>query len=573
MTVVPRQPVVEGESFQLQYVLTGGERNAVIEPPVFSTLRVIAGPRVYDGKEGGLPVCNFVYTLEAPAPGRLQLPGTTVTSGGISLRSSPVTVEVISQQEAAALLNKKGEPASTGYVLRPGEDPYQKIRENLFVKVEVDKRRCWVGEPVQAVFKLYSRLESTSDIVRNPGFYGFTVYDVAGLADKISGTEKVNGRLFDVHTIRKVQLYPLQAGRFRIDPMEIQNRVEFSRSAVLRKTEQQIAEGMMGIDREEKVKAGTAVYETLMQTDAVEVLVNPLPEKSRPADFNGAVGRFSIRADTPNTRLARNEQGWLEISLEGKGNFTQISPPQLQWPAGVEGFEPELADQLDKHQAPLQGKRVFRFPFICAEPGTYIIPAVQFSYFDTDSNRYKTVRTNPLTIIAGTGMKKQEPLQTGKQGSFEASNEKAARTGGIIAVALVLGILAYWIFGNREKKTRVPVVNPAPPIVSAREILAPLRNMISSDPRAFYTSLQSAIWELAATRFGLTGSDRNKQALAAAVIAETGHPALAERLTALLEICETGAYTGASLDQQQEPLLQEAEEVLEWAVSVPVKEE
>ena len=52
------------------------------------------------------------------------------------------------------------------------------------MKVLVDKRSCFVGEPVLATFKLYSRLESKSDIVKNPGFYGFTVQDMINLADK-----------------------------------------------------------------------------------------------------------------------------------------------------------------------------------------------------------------------------------------------------------------------------------------------------------------------------------------------------------------------------------------------------
>ena len=44
--------------------------------------------------------------------------------------------------------------------------------------------------------------------------------------------------------VRKVQLYPLQPGIFNIDAMEVQNKVEFSKSAVSKKTEQEIVEGV-----------------------------------------------------------------------------------------------------------------------------------------------------------------------------------------------------------------------------------------------------------------------------------------------------------------------------------------
>ena len=57
------------------------------------------------------------------------------------------------------------------------------------MKVLVDKKVCFVGEPVTATFKLYSRLESKSDIVKNPGFYGFTVQDMINLDNRLTAVE------------------------------------------------------------------------------------------------------------------------------------------------------------------------------------------------------------------------------------------------------------------------------------------------------------------------------------------------------------------------------------------------
>ena len=42
------------------------------------------------------------------------------------------------------------------------------------------------------------------------------------VGDKMESEEKLNGHWFDVHTIREVQLYPLQAGTFTIDAMELE---------------------------------------------------------------------------------------------------------------------------------------------------------------------------------------------------------------------------------------------------------------------------------------------------------------------------------------------------------------
>jgi hypothetical protein len=44
--------------------------------------------------------------------------------------------------------------------------------------------------------------------------------------DRVS-VEKVNGKNFSVHIIRKVQLIPLQAGEVTLDPVELDNNIYF----------------------------------------------------------------------------------------------------------------------------------------------------------------------------------------------------------------------------------------------------------------------------------------------------------------------------------------------------------
>ena len=81
-TIVPRKPVVAGESFQVQYILEGAERTTSIRTPVFAGFRLISGPNIYDGSattEGSTKnVQNFVYTLEAVRPGRFIIPAAIV---------------------------------------------------------------------------------------------------------------------------------------------------------------------------------------------------------------------------------------------------------------------------------------------------------------------------------------------------------------------------------------------------------------------------------------------------------------------------------------------------------------
>jgi|CXWL01.1.fsa_nt_gi hypothetical protein len=563
-TIVPQQPVVAGESFQVQYIIQDGERATNVTPPLFKGFRFVAGPNIYIGSvstlNGVKALRNAVYTLEAMRPGKFFIPGATITVNGRMIHSNNVVVEVISQVGAIKRYNKQNAISSTDYFLSPGENGYEKIRQNLFIKMMVDKKSCFVGEPVLATFKLYSRLESKSDIVKNPGFYGFTVYDMVNLADKQVSTENINGKAFDVHTIRKVQLYPLQDGAFTVDAMQVKNKVEFSRSAVNKKTEQEIVEGILG-NNDDAPPEGTEVFETDISTEPVTINVKPLPEKSRPASFAGATGHFTITATLANDKLAKNEQGFLEITIAGKGNFIQFNAPSVQWPVGVEGFEPTVKDVLDKTKVPLTGSRTFLYPFVCASPGTWQLPQVSFSFFDTDSNNYKTIATKTVEAMVSNEAR-INPLIKEYKTSIAEKSEKAVRTAGVLVVLIVLAILLYWIFRKKEPEV-MPLIQHESAAPSIESLLEPAYAAVSAEGNRFYSTLHGIIWKIVARQFSLAGSEMSKQKLAAKMNDANVAGNIAGSLFRILEECEAGMFTNASLLYNKHSMLSDAKELLE----------
>jgi hypothetical protein len=493
-------------------------------------------------------------------PGRYLIPGASAEVNGKRIRSNDGMVEVIAKEKAVLQPYKEFAGVNEDYFLRPGEDPQEKIRKNLFLKVTVDRKTCYVGEPVQALFQLYSRLESWSDIVKNPGFYGFTVYDLLNLSHKQVATEIINGKPFDVHTIRKVLLYPLQAGTFTIDPMEVKNKVEFSRSAVSKKTEQEIVEGILTDSDPAMPKEGTEMFESSLSTEAVHIVVKPLPEKNKPALFSGAVGRFTLTASLVTTELSKNEEGVLEITVEGKGNFIQLGPPAVEWPEGVEGFEPVTKDIPSGGTASPPAKRVFRYPFVGTRPGAFEIPGVSFSFFDTDSNTYKTITTNPLRVF----VKKEEkiiPVAEGKKESYATAGARAGRIGAAIVVGLALVIVGYWVF---QKKKAAPLPDPPAPVIpSVKETLESARLPVQREAPAFYRELQQCIWKYLNYHIPLEGSGMNKDLLVTALLDQQIAPSVIQKLEDILRVCETGSYTGVSMEISREELLEQTGEVLE----------
>ncbi len=565
-TLVPNLPVVVGESFQVQYVIGESDKIGNFKAPAFTHFRFVSGPNQYNGSattaNGIKPIRNIVYTLEAINPGRFAIKGAFATVNGKTIRSNDVVLEVISKEKAAKIFDRNTSSTNSEYVIRPGEDPYEKIRQNLFLKLSVDRTTCFAGEPVLAIFKLYSRLESRSDIVKNPGLYGFTVFDMANLSDKQMNTEVVNGKTFDVHTIRKVQLYPLQEGTFTIDAMEIKNKVEFSHSTVNKKTEQEIVEGMLGNENQESRNDNTEIIETSMHTDPVIIRVKPVPDKNKPAAFNGAVGNFSIAAVLKD-KLAKNESGFLEITISGSGNFTQLNAPIFNWPAGIEGFEPSVIDSLEKNIIPLSGIRTFRYAFISSQPGKYEITPVQFSFFDPGRNNYKTVSTTATTVEISNEEKKNviNTASEKRKESIANKNARASRTAVGIVILLVIIVVSYWLL-KKDKPNPVPSQELIASTSPDKGLLLIRDQIHVSDPE-FCRALQQFIWKYLGQRLNLEGSMANKEIFFARLKNENIRDEILVSLQKILSDCEMRIFTGAEVEIDKNRMLNESKDVLE----------
>jgi hypothetical protein len=556
-TIVPQSPVIEGEAFQVQYVIDDEAKASNFNPPEFKDFKIVAGPNVYPGAitKGGKTKQskNFVFTLLAATQGRFIIPAASIMIDGKLVSSNQNFITVISREDAAKQAGKET-IVNTDYFLRPGENVQEKIKQNLFVKVMVDKKHCYVGEPVLATFKLYSRLESKSDIIKNPGLYGFTIYDMVNLADKQVATEYIKGKPFDVHIIRKVQLYPLRAGQFTIDAMEINNKVEFSRSAVNKKTEQEIVEGVLGRDDSKVNDDKTTVVETDISTEPVIINVKHVPEKNKPANYAGAVGRFSISSSVVQPSLKRNEEGFFEVTISGKGNFIQLGTPDIQWPAGVEGFDPQVKDVLDKTTMPLQGSRTFRYPFTCAVAGNWQLPAVSFSFFDIDSNTFKTIAASGATVSVSTEEKKNTTIAERKT-SIAIESEKAARKGAIIVISLVAVIVLYWLFRKKGND------KPSEELLVEVKIEPELPE--TTDGNNFYSILHQAAWKFLSQRFQLQGSEMNKQVLAGKMNEAGIATNTTNELLKILQECEAGMFTQAEPEEDKNELLDRMKKLLE----------
>ena len=185
---------------------------------------------------------------------------------------------------------------------------------------------------------------------------------------------------------------------------------------------------------------------------------------------------------------------------------------------------------------------------------------VNFSFFDTDSNNYKTITAKGVEVSISNEEKKKLAVAENKTSIAEQS-ERSARIAGGIVVLLVLLILLYWIFARKETITPVSIIEK-PALASVDDLLVPAQGLISEEGNQFYPVLHSVIWKFAGEQFGLAGSEMNKQALAAKMNVTGFDSNVTDRLFRVLQQCEAGMFTNASLEEDKQSILSETKELL-----------
>jgi hypothetical protein len=509
-TIVPLQPIAVGAAFQVQYIVTGNAPVLELQSPAFGrSFRFVSGPRLYHGEalinNKKTPIQNFSYTLIPLRKGRLVVKGATVVFASGKKKSDDTFIIATDQAKNDPLLST---PLSDLPQLAPGSTWNKKLQEQIFIKASVSKKSCFVGEPVAATFTLFSRLPSASEVIKNPGFYGFSVLEIPTAAEGSQTAQTHNGTFYNTHILRHVQLYPAQPGTLVIDKMSVNNAIEYTDSA-----------------------SGAPVQTTaVVESEPITVTVKPLPATNEPA-FSGAVGRFTINAYLEKQKWQQNNTGKLTLTISGAGNFLQFAAPEIRWPAVINVFDPVIAERLQKEAVPVAGTRTYTYTFTTDSTGKHFIVPISFTYFDPGAKRYRTVVTDSLQFTVQKGLK--------SIALPAVLRKKASDSHGYLwLVATVITTVFAFFFFKRygvRKKTAIAVTESTVPDFEKQ-----VRDIPAGDAEA-YRQLQQAL-------MGFLKSaqvDVSRRTLLQQVKAKnTGTPQQPD-LQAILDECEAVQYYNA----------------------------
>lgn len=568
LTVLPSKTVVQlNETFQLQFVVEGANEVDEFIPPAFRNFDQLGGFEKTTGVtwiNGSLTeYITFTVNLRPKLKGRLPIASAIVKANGRMATSS--TLMIFVKPGAEQVTEERPD-----FYLLPNETVKDKIAKNLFIKATLDKRSCYVGEPILATFKLFTRLDSESKIVKRPSLNGFSVVDMEQPESGNFSKEMLNGKMYNCYLIRKVQLFPLQAGQLTIEPVEVENLVRLikAKARSTKETSTWLDAVMDKMKEAEIESAGTIEEKVVLKSEELKVNVLDVPEKNKPESFNGAVGAFTMEASLLNTTIAANDNATLRVVIKGKGNLPMITAPVVNWPSGVDSFDAKLTEAIDKQNAPISGSKTFDIPFSVSKTGTFIIPAIHFSYFDQATKTYHTISSDTLQLQVTPAVKRKTPVfeEAVLQDEGTPRWVWVASVGGTILLLLLTGLL---IQAKRDKKKLPDTVmtTETETVVmektSIESFLQPANDAVdNAHKKQFYTLLMQGLQDYMIDRFQLQAQTVHTAA-AVAILKQQQLTEEADRYQQLMSACEITVFSPLELTDNREELLHAAQKLLQ----------
>ncbi len=590
-TIVNEKQLGLSDYVQVEYTIENAKSVEKLSPPPFKSFRIIQGPVQSNGVSylnGTLSQYKSVsYILQPLVTGKILVPGATAIINGKNLRSDAVVIEVEGAGSgrnkvnplpgAPPILPSAQDQVEEDYVLRPGETIAEKISKNLMVLGEVNKTTCYEGEPVMATFKLCSRLRSESRVLKRPSLNGFSVYDMVEPEDNTPVVQIINGKAFNVHIIRKSQLFPLQAGTFTIDPVELDNTVRFVKEGGKRSGGNSPMQRLLDEFMNESARREVEEHTFTLASKPLTITVKPLPAVNRPSAFNGAVGKFTIQADIKDHTVTSGDAIVLHVQIKGNGNFPVINPPALRLPEGMEEFDPVIRENIDKTTYPLSGTKTFDYTFSAKDTGLYKVPPVVFSFFNPREARYETLQSDSFVVRVLPSRKKTNLAK------FVVPADRSPLVERVIdfrSTVILIGIVTAIVIGGmglyRWKRKR-KVKKEA--FTSHQEPLAQQADKITATPagerieaarmalqaqrtQEFYREVNQAIWEKLSTVLNIPSAELNKSnALSRLRTTDTRADTLS-MIESVLNECEIALYTPVHEIRDMQQTLHKAGEIL-----------
>ena len=383
--------VATGEQFRLTYTVNTQDVSDFRAGDIPEELEVLIGPnrsmqssyQMINGHTSSSSSITYTYIVRATKNGSYTIPPAHVVVGGKSIASNTLTVKVTGSG-AVGSSGSSRQQSNEGEIRDAGS---QISGSDLFIKVSANKKR--EQEPILLTYKVYTLVGLTSLRGDMPDLKSFYTQEVDLPQQKSFTIETFNGRPYKTTTWSQYVMFPQMTGKLEIPSITFEGIV---------------VQQNRNIDPFEAFFNGGSGYievKKKIQAPGIDIQVDPLPQ--RPANFSGGVGKFNISAQFDKTEIKANDPVSMRVIVSGTGNLKLIKQPVVNFPKDFDKYEPKITDKTKLTSNGIEGSMIYDILVVPRHQGKYEIPPVEFTYFDTSENAYKTIKTESFTLDVAKG--------------------------------------------------------------------------------------------------------------------------------------------------------------------------
>ena len=564
--------VIVGKPFQLTYSVN--QRAKDLRAPEFTDFDYIAGPYTsqssstsfVNGKRTSSFTLTYTYTLMASKEGTFTIPPATIKVDGEQYTSNGVRISVLppDQPSNASAASQSASNSGSSQTAKGGQtsNSTSDLSSNIFMRTLVSKTKVHEQEAILLSYKLYFAGVDVAQLTNNtrlPEFKGFLKQELE-IGEIQTELEHYNGRNYQTAVLYRTLLFPQRSGDITIDPAQFEALLRVQNRAQVRSI------------FDDFFNSYTTATKALT-SPGVTIHVSALPA-GKPMGFSGGVGQFNISSAISSTDLQANEAVTLTLTIQGAGNMKLLKTPAVDWPEGFEVYDPKVTNNFRNSTSGVSGTKTIEYLAIPRAGGTYAIPPIQFSYYDTQADDYKTLTTPEYTLhiarsaneeanaaVVNNFVQKEDIQQLGSDIRYIYANElpefkirQSTVTFGTLAfwlcylVPALLAALLFIIFRKKIKEnadiTRVRYKKANK--VAQRRLKTAEQLLKADNKTAFFEEIERAAWTYLSDRLSIPTAQLNKENIAQILAAKGVAEALIKDVLHVLSTAEFARYAPTS---------------------------
>lgn len=568
--------VVSGDQVRLVFTVNSQDIKDFRAPSI-KGFDVLMGPsrsqqssiQIINGKRTSNSSTAFTYILLAGSPGTYTIPAASVEVNGEKVFSNAISIKVLPQdQNSGNSGNNGGGSASSSRSQAVGS----RISANdLFITATASKTTVHEQEAILLTYKVYTVVNLRQLYGKMPDLKGFHTQEVELPQQKTFTLEHYKGRNYNTTVWSQYVLFPQQTGKLEIPSITFDGVV---------------AQQTVSDDPFDAFFNGGGYVEVKKKITTPKVVINVQPLPAKPAGFSGAVGEFKLASSINATDVKTNDAVTIKLTLSGTGNMKLIGTPEVKFPQDFEIYDPKVTDDYKLTNSGLTGTKTFEYLAIPRHAGNFMIPAIEFTYFDLKSNSYKTLKTEAYNLKVAKGQgnadqvisdftNKESVKMLGKDIRFIKLGDSSLRPKGDFFFGTVgyylcylIPLLLFVVFAVIYRQKALENANVAKVKtkkankVATRRMKLAGKLLAENKKNEFYDEVLKALWGYISDKLSIPVSQLSKDNIEAELTNYGVQEALIAEFIGVLNECEYARYAPGNENEAMDKVYSASVEVI-----------